>query len=156
MLTVAKYDRYDMVNNPGENKPSFTIWFSGCHFRCNGCHNEKLWDGSAGKPTYVMDVVLVTLAQCRRIGLDTVILLGGEPLDQDELDIYTLCTELRNHNKKVWLYTGYDFNQIPKGILNSCDVVKCGRYIDELKCDGFPSSSNQQLWKRNRDKWERV
>ena len=48
MLTIAKFDRYDMINNPGDETASITIWFSGCNLRCKNCHNRKLWDAKHG------------------------------------------------------------------------------------------------------------
>jgi anaerobic ribonucleoside-triphosphate reductase activating protein len=154
MLTVAKYDRYDLVNNPGDKKPSFTIWFSGCTIRCNGCQNKSLWDFSDGEPTSVEDVVSIVVSQAEKIDFNTVVLLGGEPLDQG--DLMMLCHELYVRGFKVWLYTGYDMDEIPSNIMVYLSTIKCGRYKEDLKCNGKLATSNQQMWHKTNDEWERI
>ena len=156
MLTIAKFDRFDIVNNIGEDKPSFTIWFSGCTIRCNGCHNKQLWDKSSGNEMAVDNVVDIIVRECHKLNTDTVVLLGGEPLDQELRDLYQLCADIHLHDIRIWLYTGYNYDEIPVVIKECVDVIKCGRYIDELKCDGFPSSTNQELWKRIDGNWVKV
>lgn len=153
MLTIANFDRFDVVNNIGEDKPSFTIWFSGCTIRCDGCHNKQLWDKSSGNEMAVDDVVDIVVNECHKLNTDTVVLLGGEPLDQELRDLYQLCADIRLHGIRIWLYTGYNYDEIPIVIKECIDVIKCGRYIDGLKCDGFPPSTNQELWERIDGKW---
>ena len=156
MLTIAKFDRFDIVNNIGEDKPSFTIWFSGCTIRCNECHNKQLWDKSSGNEMAVDNVVDIIVRECHKLNTDTVVLLGGEPLDQELRDLYQLCADIHLHDIRIWLYTGYNYDEIPVVIKECVDVIKCGRYIDELKCDGFPSSTNQELWERIDGNWVKV
>jgi anaerobic ribonucleoside-triphosphate reductase activating protein len=156
MLTIAKYDRYDMVNNAGEDKPSFTIWFSGCTIRCDGCQNKALWDFNSGIATPVDNVVSIVVTQSEKLDFDTVVLLGGEPLDQGIVDIYQLCRDLYCQGLKIWLYTGYDFDDVPFAIRDCISVIKCGRYEEDLKCDGKLASSNQQLWHKIKDEWVMV
>lgn len=142
-----------MVNNTGENKPSFTIWFSGCKIKCDGCQNKSLWDFLSGEQTLVEDIVSIVVGQSEKLDLDTVVLLGGEPLDQSLPDIYKLCCDVNARGLKIWLYTGYDFDDVPICIKSCLSVIKCGRYEEDLKCDGKLASSNQQLWYKIKDEW---
>ena len=77
MLTIAKFDRYDMVNNPGDNTASVTIWFSGCNFRCKNCHNRKLWNKDNGHKYHVELVARLVKETSSKLGIKSVVLLGG-------------------------------------------------------------------------------
>lgn len=148
MLTIAKFDRYDMVNNPGDATASVTIWFSGCSFRCKNCHNRRLWNKKYGNEHSAKAVAKIVRAECNKLGLKSVVLLGGEPLQQDRQELLSLCRLLTEAGLKIWLYTGYDFQDVDEfGILEYIYTLKCGEYIDRLKQDGFPSSSNQQVYR---------
>lgn len=152
MLYIAKFDRYDMVNNPGDPTASMTIWFTGCDFRCKNCYNRKLWDKEFGKKYHTELVAKIVVATCNKLNLKSVVLLGGEPLQQDKEELLLLCRFLKKHGLKIWLYTGYEFQEVysmHRSILEHIDVIKCGKYIDELKQDGFPASSNQMIYERS-------
>lgn len=158
MLTIAKFDRYDMVNNPGDPTASLTIWFTGCDFRCKNCYNRKLWNKESGHEYRTELVAKIVVATCNKLNLKSVVLLGGEPLQQDKEELLLLCRLLKKRGLKIWLYTGYDFYDIYnicRDILGLVDVIKCGRYIDELKQDGFPASSNQYIYERTHDNYWR-
>ena len=147
MITVAKIDRYDMINNPGDETASVTIWFSGCSLRCKDCYNEKLWNKEYGNEYSAEEITKIVINECNKLYLKSVVFLGGEPLQQDGQELLSLCQALKEAGLKIWLYTGYEFHQFENlQIADYIDVVKCGRYIDELKQDGFPASSNQEVY----------
>lgn len=156
-LVVAKFDRYDLINNPGLDTASFTIWFSGCDMHCDDCQNEVLWDKRRGTNYSVDDVVNLILCSSKRLNTKYVVLLGGEPLQQDRQELLSLCTALKSNGLKIWLYTGYEFCHIPNGILDNIHIVKCGRYIKELNSGGFPASGNQRVLIKSQDNtWDDV
>jgi anaerobic ribonucleoside-triphosphate reductase activating protein len=148
MLTIAKFDRYDMINNPGDTTASVTIWFSGCTFKCKNCHNKKLWNPKYGTKYNASSVAKIVRAECNKLGLKSVVLLGGEPLQQDRQELLSLCRLLHEAGLKIWLYTGYKFSEIDEDILRYIYTIKCGKYEDELKQDGFPASSNQKVYRQ--------
>ena len=76
----AKIDRFDMVNNPGDGKPSMTIWFSGCSMGCPNYHNPRLQTSKTSDWINVKTVVDDINSQCERFGISTIVLLGGELL----------------------------------------------------------------------------
>jgi len=158
VLSVAKFDRYDIINNPGDSKPAFTIWFSGCSMGCNECHSPSLQDHALGRRYTAMTVLMAVDTSRNLTGIDTVVLLGGEPLEQDIDDLEYLCIKLYKHGYKVWLYTGHEFDDIPDSIKLHISVAKCGPYIHELATGGFPASSNQYVMTRlnNNNIWERM
>lgn len=157
MLTVAKYDRYDLVNTPQTDKPAFTIWFSGCSIGCPDCYNKRLWNKSAGAEHNVNSVIFTVCHQCDHQDIKDVVLLGGEPMEQDIMDLTMLVQKLSGYGYRLWLYTGWEFDQIPQSIKRTMYTIKCGTYDDSLKCDGIPSSTNQQFYRKNADgDWEEI
>ncbi len=153
MLTIAKLDRYDLVNNPGSSKPSFTIWFSGCSQKCPGCYNQKLWDAKSGKEHDSDTVLMAMCSQCEKTGIDEVVLLGGEPMEQDSTHLINLVSKLHRYGYKIWMYTSWDIDDIPVDIKQYLYVIKCGRYDESLACEGIPSSTNQKFYKNIGGDW---
>lgn len=151
-MRVAKLDRYDLRNNPMDSSASFTVWFSGCDFRCKGCQNEVLWDKNFGDemtPNYIAEVIV---RASNATGVQSVVLLGGEPLQQDREELLSLCRLLKWYGLKIWIYTGYrmtDVIMVWSDLLKFVDIIKCGKYEESLQCDGFPASSNQKIYKLN-------
>jgi len=157
MMTIAKFDRCDLINTPRSDKPSFTIWFSGCTQKCIGCYNYILWDKSKGFSCDVNTILELIFKECERLNINNVVLLGGEPMEQDHNDLLILSNELYKHKYNIWLYTGWDFNEIPDNIKQNLYTIKCGRYDESLKCDGIPSSTNQKFYRINKcNKWEEI
>lgn len=146
-MRVAKFDRYDMVNNPGDDTAAFTIWFSGCTLRCENCQNPALWNKDFGTSYSCIDIINMIKRLCPRLGVRSVVLLGGEPLQQDKEELLFLCTALKEDGYKIWLYTGYSIDEIPDYIKQTIYTVKCGRYIEDLRQEGFPASSNQRVYR---------
>lgn len=155
MLTVAKFDRYDMVNNPLDTTASFTIWFSGCTFKCKGCYNQQLQDKSFGIE-YTPQQISNIINKCKHLGIKSVVFIGGEPLQQNINDLLSLCKSLHDDGMNIWLYTGYEFDDVDKSLLQYLYMIKCGRYNEEMKQDGFPASSNQQVYRLIAGAWENI
>lgn len=147
MLTVAKIDRYDMVNNPGDDTASVTIWFSGCNFQCKGCHNPRLQDAGEGDEFTLGGLFAIVTSCLMKCKSKYVVLLGGEPLHQDQQELLLLCRLLDEAGYKVWLYTGYNLDEVPQAIIQHLYTIKCGQYIESLRQDGFPASSNQKVYR---------
>jgi anaerobic ribonucleoside-triphosphate reductase activating protein len=136
----------DMLNSPGEDKPSLTVWFSGCKLNCVGCHNPGLQTVEDADAMDVNDLIDVIGQHRERGYFDTVVFLGGEPLDQNELDMHLLCKALKRMGIKIFLYTGREMSRVPYHILSHLDKLKTGPYEHELRTGGFPASSNQKLY----------
>lgn len=158
-LKVAGFDRYDFINNVKGDKPAFTIWFAGCTHRCKGCHNEKLWDKNSGIDYPALQLSKL-IHHCKMLyGIKDVCLLGGEPLQQDGDELYVLCKLLKESDIDIWLYTGYDIEYVINNAkcLPYLHTIKCGKYDEDLRQDGFPSSSNQLVYRRNNaGDWESI
>lgn len=144
-LIINSFDRFDIVNNPGDDKPAFTIWFAGCTVRCNGCHNTRLWDKNNGTKYAVDDVI--DIIESQPVDYNSVILLGGEPLEQDINELVSLCRILDDMGYSTWLYTSYELDDIPHNILDNINMVKTGKFdINSITDGGLLASSNQKLF----------
>jgi len=134
---------------------AFEIYLAGCRGpHCDGCHNPHSWDFAAGTP---IDRVSFH-TRCGRLLRDAgnlvqhIWVLGGEPLDLPEEEFEAFSRNLLRHRKPLWLFTRYDFDQIPDWVGQVYSRVKTGRYdknLPPIEIDGLTlASSNQMLWTR--------
>lgn len=156
MLTIAKFDRYDMVNTPGTENAAFTIWFSGCTQKCEGCYNPRLWNKNAGREYRSETVIFTICKECERTDIKDVVLLGGEPMEQDVTGLQNLVSKLKRNGFNIWMYTGWEFDDIPAQIKGYLYTIKCGRYDQTKKCEGIPSSTNQKFFRNDGSGWREI
>ena len=140
MLNVGGYNPLSFIDSDGI---SFVIYFQGCSRKCKNCHNPELQSFEGGTPTKISDIIdkIVKNKNC----YDSVVLQGGEPLEQDINSLISLIQKIKELNLKVWLYTGYTYPEVPESLKSICDVFVTGAYVDELKTGGFPASLNQEV-----------
>jgi anaerobic ribonucleoside-triphosphate reductase activating protein len=127
---------------------SFVIYFQGCSRGCPNCHNPELQSFNGGKETTNVDILMEI--NRNKEWYTSVVLQGGEPLQQDHFNIACLMRSIKSMGLEVWLYTGFDEKDIPDNIKKYCDVIKAGAYIEELKTGGFPASKNQAVIDRRK------
>lgn len=125
------------------------VWFQGCVHQCVGCHNPQTHDVNSGYVVKVDDL----LNEIRALGNKKVTISGGDPFLQNSA-LYNLCDALHKENYNIWIYTGYLLEDLIKqpinqSILECCDVLVDGKFIEELKgVDNiFKGSSNQRVIK---------
>jgi hypothetical protein len=137
------------VFNP-YSKPTYEIYVAGCLNACPECHLKELWDFDNGEE--VTDGFFKKMED-RRDWFDCISVLGGDLLYQDDKEAHCFCSNLKFHfsDKEFWLFTGKDFSEVPKWCFQYFDVIKCGKYIKELKQERFPASSNQKVYRRGKD-----
>lgn len=136
-----------------------SIYVSGCHFHCKGCHNQKAWDFKYGREFTEKDVDhIIDLMNHEYIsGLS---ILGGEPMELvNQKGLVPLVNKVKEKfpEKDIWCYTGYDFEkdvlgtmvpkfEITKDFLKKIDVVVDGQFEEEKKLVDlkFRGSYNQR------------
>lgn len=132
-MNYLKIDKCSIENGPGVR---ISLFVSGCTHRCKGCHNPEGWDFCNGTK-YTQETeseILDTLAKPWVSGLS---LLGGEPFDQS--DIEELVSLVRKAKmlyptKDIWVWTGYEFEQIKSSpLIKYCDVAVTGKFILEQR-----------------------
>lgn len=90
-----------------------SIYVSGCHFHCRGCHNQEAWDFKHGKP-YTEETENYILELLGKNYISGLSILGGEPLEpQNQKELVSLVHKAKQKypNKDIWCYTGYDFEK---------------------------------------------
>ncbi len=118
------------------------VYFQGCSKRCVGCHNPEL-QGYGGLE-YDTEIIFINIKVAKLY--DSLIFLGGEPLEQMEA-----VRELMN-NSGLYniLYTGWEYEEIPGDIRQVMDMIISGPYIEELATNDFPASANQKVTYKER------
>lgn len=123
----------DIANGPGCR---VSLFVQGCEFNCPGCFNTVAKDFNGGTEfTDQTKAALFTLAEPEYIsGLS---ILGGEPLHpRNREEVLRLTREFKEKypTKTVWIWTGYLFEDVAEGLLDSTvDVVVDGRFIEAQK-----------------------
>lgn len=141
-----------------QNK-AFEIYLSGCKGSCKNCHNPELKDYEIGEEIdfdYIQLKLFPKIIEFENI-IDSIWILGGEPLDQDLYRLDFLLSHIKI--KPLWLFTRYEIDSIPGSIKQYFNYIKTGSYIEELKTDknivcGINlASGNQKLYKNEGGKF---
>lgn len=142
-----------------------SLFVQGCPFRCYNCFNSETWNFNGGKE-WTIEVENEFIKLANRPYIQRVSILGGEPLTESNLPtIQNLVNKIRLllPEKTIWLYTGYTLQEClnhPQraDIVNKCDIIVDGRYVDELKdiTLKWRGSSNQHIWQNKNGIWTDV
>lgn len=166
MANYAAIRDMDISNGDGIG---VSVFFSGCDFKCKNCFNHQLQDYNYGQQFTNKEICLIVNLMSRDY-ISRLSILGGDGLMLQNLEsTLELVTIIKNKfpNKKIWLYTGYTFEQIMnaseknkgsqlrKAILNFVDVLVDGLYEDDKKDFRlrFRGSSNQRIWRKVGTEW---
>lgn len=114
-MRYASMRSMDISNGEGVG---CSLFVQGCPFHCYNCFNQETWDFQGGNKwdieSYKRFMELAEREYITRISL-----LGGEPLADKNLvqsGIVELIETIRKNpltsHKKIWLYTGYIFEDI--------------------------------------------
>lgn len=137
----------DMLNGDGLRA---VLWVSGCNHNCRECHNPVTWDIRGGIP-FDEAAKEELFEELRKPYISGVTLSGGDPLHPDNReDMGRLVDEICDKfpNKTIWLYTGYDWEDICHlPYIRKVDVVVDGEFIVAQKDNRlhWKGSSNQRV-----------
>jgi anaerobic ribonucleoside-triphosphate reductase activating protein len=135
---------------------SLDIYVAGCSANphCTQCHNPESWDFNNGT-TYDKKYFKLIKNKVNSFDslIDNIMIMGGEPLDQDIADLIKILKDISQLNKTIWLFTRYNLSDVPDKIKNMCDYIKCGRYLPDQKCCKLVygielSSYNQTIYQK--------
>lgn len=128
-------DECEAINGEGFGVSLYT---QGCPYHCPGCFNPETWDFEKGHAwTQKTEDYIIELLKPNYIKRLTI--LGGEPLIERNIEPLTaLLIRVKElyPNKKVWLYTGgnFEFESIRcDNLIEHTDVVVDGQFKKELK-----------------------
>ena len=119
MVEIAGIIKFTLIDYPGH--VACAIFFQGCNFRCKYCQNYELIERKKGgiPPEYILEFL-----EERKDILNAVVLSGGEPLLQEDLQEFV--KELKSIGFKVKLDTnGYLYDKL-------LEVIK---YVDYVAMD---------------------
>ena len=136
---------------------ALSVYFSGCHFHCPGCHNPEAQDFNYGEE-YGFDLRQKIMEKLGKNGvMRTLCILGGEPLNdenvEDVMNLIGWC-KLDYPNLKVYLWTGYTLEELEQRnnkavytVLHMLNYLIDGRYEEDKRDTTLPlrGSSNQRI-----------
>jgi len=138
---------------------SLSVYFSGCHFHCPGCHNPEAQDFNYGRE-FNMNVIAEIMGKLNKNGVQRKLsILGGEPLCNENLvAVNTLIKWCKQDNPdlKIYIWTGFTYEElldrarslpIIEEILNQTDCIIDGRFEIDKRDITLPmrGSSNQRI-----------
>ena len=136
---------------------SLSVYFSGCHFHCPGCHNPEAQDFNYGEE-FGLDIRQEIMQKLKKNGvMRTLSILGGEPLADENLeDVMNLIgwCKLDYPDLKIYLWTGYTIEELEarddadiKAVLRNITCLIDGRYEQDKRDTTLPrrGSSNQRI-----------
>jgi len=139
---------------------SLDIYISGCKEpHCEGCHNPELWDFSVGE-LYTQDYCdnIIKKIKEHPLLIDRILIMGGEPLDQDNIKLRHLLRSLSlNTEPDIYLFTRYELKDIQPNISIYTDFIKCSKYSIKEKTDNNIqfriklASMNQTIYRKGVD-----
>ena len=139
------------------NGISVSIYFTSCDFNCKNCFNKEFQDYNYGFDfTKEIKDNIFRYIDNNIDYIDNLAILGGEPLHINNIDsVINLCEEfkLKFPDKKIWLWTGYKFEDIPnKNIIKVVDYIIDGLFVESLKNRDlkYRGSNNQRIFKNGK------
>ena len=136
---------------------SLSVYFSGCHFHCPGCHNPEAQDFNYGEE-FTLETLRLIMERLSKNGvMRTLSILGGEPLNNENIgDVLRLIgwCKLDYPDLKIYVWTGYTIEELEarddddvRAVLRNITCLIDGRYIQELRDTTLPlrGSSNQRI-----------
>ncbi len=143
----------DMLNGDGLRT---VLWVSGCENYCKDCQNPQTWDANSGIP-FDKAAKQELFDNLNHDYISGVTFSGGDPLFPANREMVTeIARKVKEKfpNKKIWLYTGYLFEEVKDlPIMLYADVVVDGKFIVEQKDIALPwrGSANQRVWRKTKN-----
>ncbi len=154
---MAKIGTIKFGEDINTNGISVSIYFTSCDFNCKNCFNKEFQDYSYGFDfTKEIRDNIFRYVFNNIDYIDNLAILGGEPLHINNIDsVINLCEEfkLKFPDKKIWLWTGYKFENIPnKNIIKVVDYIIDGLFVENLKDRDlkYRGSNNQRIFKNGK------
>lgn len=134
----------DMLNGDGLR---VVLWVAGCSHACTDCHNPVTWDVEGGLP-FDEAARRELYTELKKDYISGITLSGGDPLhikNREEIGQLILELHAAFPEKTIWLYTGYEWEEIQDlPFLSAVDVLVDGRFRRGLK-------DNTLHWKGSRN-----
>lgn len=116
-----------------------SYWAQGCPFHCKNCHNQQTWDFNGGDEIDIDDLISIIITALDKNGIErNFSVLGGEPFcPQNIANTIKIGKAVREHfkgtNRKIYAWTGYQYEDLKDEDLSWIDVLIDGPYIEEQR-----------------------
>ena len=136
-INSIKFNR-SLVDGPGVRT---VVFFQGCDLHCKGCQNPSTWEMENGTEMTTDELVMILKNEVIN---KKVTFSGGEPLMQVDA-LIDVVKKLKDFD--VAVYTGHEFEEVPKELLDNITYIKTGSFMEELKSTVKPyvGSTNQEF-----------
>ena len=142
---------------------SLSVYFSGCHFHCPGCHNPEAQDFEYGEEFDMKKAYEICFKLNKNNVMRRLSILGGEPLTDENLLAVSQLIDVCKYQfpeLEIYIWTGYtmeelearqqanDFSaQLLTNILNKTTCIIDGRFELDKRDITLPlrGSSNQRI-----------
>lgn len=140
-INSIKFNR-SLVDGPGVRT---VVFFQGCDLHCKGCQNPSTWEMKNGTEMTTDELVKVLK---KEVINKKVTFSGGEPLMQVDA-LIDVVKKLKDFD--IAVYTGHEFEEVPKELLDNITYIKTGSFKEELKSTVKPyvGSTNQEFRRVN-------
>ncbi len=142
---------HDFLARSTENGPGTraVVWVQGCTLGCSGCFNPATHDTGIRQLVPVKELAAKVLAIPDNEG---VTISGGEPFLQAEA-LAELGRRMQDADLGVLMFSGFSYETLSqsdnpawKALLEVCDLLIAGPFVQELACSmALRGSSNQTL-----------
>ena len=120
-MNYLKIEKSSIANGTGIR---VVLWVSGCRLYCKGCQNPQSWCFNAGE-LFDEEAKKELFESLNKPYIQGITFSGGHPLENENVEtVYSLCKEIKEKfpTKDIWLYTGYQFEDITSYLINGTDV----------------------------------
>ena len=135
-MRYSKIRKFDVSNGPNVRT---TLFVCGCTNNCKGCFNKELQDFNYGE-LWTKELEDDFIEYTNNPNVSGVNILGGEPMEQTmDSCLEKLLKRIKKElNKDIWLWSGYNFEEIlkdpkKKSILINVDVLIDGKFEIEKR-----------------------
>ncbi len=112
------------------------LWVAGCEHHCPNCQNPVTWDINGGIE-FDNDAEEELFKKLSKPYISGITLSGGDPLHpQNRAEVARLIHKIKAAlpEKTVWVYTGYDWEDVRElAFMSEVDVLVDGKFDEKLK-----------------------
>lgn len=152
-MRYGKIKYFDIANGSGVRT---SLFVSGCYRHCPGCFSPETWDFSYGVE-FTSETEKLILDSLKPEYIAGISIIGGEPIES-RFELIPFLEKVRKlyPRKTIWLFTGWDFDEVMEianldpsvqELIDLVDVLKAGSFEEDKAEAGllFRGSKNQIL-----------